>query len=223
MAYLDLLKEGGPVMWLIAFCSLIAVFIFVEKWVQFHRAQVNVAELVNGLINVLKRDGMVEAITLCDNTPGPVARLLTAAIQAYQSDDDIKQAIDDAAVAELPRLEGRLNILATIAYIAPMLGFLGTVVGMISVFQVVQDKQGLNLASAELAGGIRMALVSAAAGLCVAIPAHVAYNYLVSRVESFCSDMEKASSEILYFFRHRKPASKAGTEDELKNQQLDQD
>ena len=130
MIYLDLLRDGGPIMWLILFCSVVAAFIFIEKWFQFHRAQVNVGELVNGLINVLRRDGMVEAITLCDNTPGPVARILTAAIQAYQNEDDIKQAIDDAALVEVPRLEGRLNILATIAYITPMLGLLGTIIGL---------------------------------------------------------------------------------------------
>jgi len=217
MSYLALIKDGGPVMLVIVFCSLAATFIFVEKWFQFHRAQVNVGELVNGLINVLRRDGMVEAITLCDNTPGPVARLLTAAIQAYQNEDDIKQAIDDAALAEVPRLEGRLNILATIAYITPMLGLLGTVIGMIGAFQALQDKQGI----AELSGGIRMALITTAAGLCVAIPCHIAYNYLVSRVEAFCTEMDKASSEILYFFRHHKE-SKNGAGD-VREQQPEQD
>ncbi len=222
MIYLDLLKDGGPIMWLILCCSVIAAFIFIEKWFQFHRAQVNVGELVNGLINVLRRDGMVEAITLCDNTPGPVARILTAAIQAYQNDDDIKQAIDDASLVEVPRLEGRLNILATIAYITPMLGLLGTVVGMVGAFQAIQDKQGLYLAATDLSGGIRMALTTTAAGLCVAIPCHVAYNYLVSRVESFCLEMEKSSSEIMYFFRHHKAESKSRRED-AKEQQFDQD
>lgn len=204
MIYLNMLVDGGPIMWLIMACSIVAAFIFIEKWFQFHRAQVNVGELVNGLINVLKRDGMVEAITLCDHTPGPVARMLTAAIQAYQNEDDIKQAIDDSALVELPRLESRLNILATIAYITPMLGLLGTVVGMVGAFQAIQAKQGLYLTLADLSGGIRMALTTTAAGLCVAIPCHVAYNYLVSRVESFCLEMEKSSSEIMYFFRHHK-------------------
>lgn len=222
MIYLDLVKDGGPIMWLIIFCSFVAAFIFVEKWVQFHRAQVNVGELVNGLINVLRRDGMVEAITLCDNTPGPVARLLTAAIQAYQNEDDIKHAIDDASLAEVPRLESRLNVLATIAYITPLLGLLGMVVGMVAAFQVIQDKQGLNLATVELSNGIKMALSTTAAGLCVAIPCHIAYNYLVSRVESFCVEMEKASSEILYFFRHHKSGAKPGSDD-AKDQQFDQD
>lgn len=208
MNYLEILKNGGPIMMLITGCGLVAIVIFVEKWFQFHRAQVNVRELVNGLINVLKRDGMIEAITLCDHTPGPVARLLTAAIQAHQNDDDIRTSIEDASIVELPRLESHLNILGTIAYIAPLLGLLGTVLGMADAFQAIQIKQGISLTMTDLSGGIYQALIATASGLCVAIPAHVAHNYLVSCVQSFCVDMEKASSEIIYFFNHHKGNSK---------------
>lgn len=203
MSYWNMVVAAGPVMWLILFCSLLALFIFIGKWFQFHRAQVNVRELVSGLVNVLRRDGMTEAMTLCDNTPGPVARILTAAIQAYQNEDDIPRAIDDAVLVELPRLESRLNVLATIAKVAPLLGLLGTVIGMMETFLTMQVKQGISLTLADLSGGISTALITAAAGLCLAIPAMIAYNYLVSRVETFCIEMEKASSEIIYFFHHK--------------------
>lgn len=203
MQFYKLLIDGGPVMWIILFCSVIAVFIFLEKWFHFHREQVNVGELVNGLINVLKRDGIVEAISLCDNTPGPVARILMAAILAYEKgDEDIRQAILDAALIEVPRLERRLNVLATIAYISPLLGLLGTVIGMMGTFQTIHTKAGIYLSAADLSGDINMALITTAAGLCVAIPCYVAYNYLASRVESFALEMEKASSEMVYFFKH---------------------
>ena len=214
MEYLSMIKNGGPVMFIIVGCSIVAMFIFVEKWFQFHRAQVNVRELVNGLINVLKRDGMIEAITLCDHTPGPVARLLTAAIQAYQNDDDVQQSIEDASIVELPRLESHLNILATISYIAPLLGLLGTVVGMADAFEAIQAKQGISLTLADLSGGIYQALATTTAGLVVAVICHIAYNYLVSRIQSFCVEMEKASSEILYFFKHHK----ASRHDEIRKQ-----
>ena len=214
MEYLSMIKNGGPVMFIIVGCSIVAMFIFVEKWFQFHRAQVNVRELVNGLINVLKRDGMIEAITLCDHTPGPVARLLTAAIQAYQNDDDVQQSIEDASIVELPRLESHLNILATISYIAPLLGLLGTVVGMADAFEAIQAKQGISLTLADLSGGIYQALATTTAGLIVAVISHIAYNYLVSRIQSFCVEMEKASSEILYFFKHHK----ASRHDEIRKQ-----
>lgn len=199
--YIELIKNGGTIMMILVGCSIIALFIFFEKWFQFHRSQVNVRELVNGLVNVLRRDGMIEAITLCDQTPGPVARLLTSAIQAYQSDDDIRQSIEDAAIVEVPRLESHLNILATIAYVAPLLGLLGAIAGMADVFQVIQTER-VAMTVTTLSGGINKALVTTATGLCVAIPSHLAYNYLVSRVQMLCVDMEKASSEILYFFQH---------------------
>jgi biopolymer transport protein ExbB len=199
---LEFLRAGGPMLWLIIFFGLIGVYVFLEKFFQLRRNQVNVRELVTGLVNVLKRDAMIEAITLCDNTPGPVAKLLNAAIQAYQNEDDIKPAIEDTAKTELNRLESRLNILSTIANVAPLLGLLGTVVGMYHTFNGISVSSGMSVAA--LSGGVKEALITTAAGLCVAIPAHLAYNYLVTKVQSLCADMEKASSEILYFFAHRK-------------------
>lgn len=201
MKYIQIILNGGPIMIMIAFCSLIAVYIFIEKWFQFHRAQVDIGELVSGLVNVLRRDGMIEAITLCDNTPGPVARLLTAAIQAYQNGDDIKQAIEDQSLMEVPRLESRLNALATIAYVAPLLGLLGTVIGMAETFQTMQNSTST---LSDLSGGVNTALICTAAGLSVSIPCYIAYNYLLTRVQSFCVEMEKSSAEIIYFFKHHK-------------------
>ena len=199
MDFWNVIVEAGITMWVILFCSLLAVFIFIGKWFQFHRAQVNVHELVSGLVNVLRRDGMIEALTLCDNTPGPVARILTAAIQAYQNEDDIRRAIDDAVLVELPRLESNLNVLGTIAKAAPLLGLLGTVIGMQETFAAMRNSMALN----DLSGGISTALLTTGAGLVLAIPCLIAYNYLVARVETFCIEMEKASSEILYFFEHK--------------------
>lgn len=202
ISYLKLISDGGPVMFAIIACSLIAVYIFITKWFQFHRAQVNVGELIMGLVNVLKGDGMIEAITLCDHTPGPVARLLNSAIYAYRNEDDIQKAIEAQSLVEVPKLETRLNVLATIAYVAPLLGLLGTVLGMFEAFQTMEN--GASMSLPELSKGIYTALTCTAAGLCVAIPCHIAYNYLLSRVQNFCIEMEKASAEIIYFFQHHK-------------------
>lgn len=207
--FLEIMQKGGPVMWIILTCSVIAVFIFLEKLFYFHRVQVNAGDLVRGLVNVLKRNSIVEAISLCDDTPGPAAHVLRAAILAFeQGDEDLRQAIEDAGLGELPRLEARMKILATIAYITPLLGLLGTVMGMIKVFHTITTK-GAMVNASDLANGIGEALFTTAAGLCVAIPCFVAYNYLVSRIESITLDMEKSSSEIIYFFKHNK--------DKLKN------
>ena len=200
----NMILSAGVTMWLIILCSLVAVLVFIGKWFQFHRAQINVRELISGLVNVLRRDGMIEALTLCDNTPGPVARILTAAIQAYQNEDDIRRAIDDAVLVELPRLESLLNVLGTIAKVAPLLGLLGTVVGMQETFAAMRNSMALD----ELSGGITKALLTTGAGLVLAIPCLIAYNYLLARVETFCIEMEKASSEIMYFFEHKEDSRK---------------
>lgn len=208
MLFIKLMSNGGPIMWPIFLCSLIAMFVFIEKWFQFHREQINVRELVKGVINVLKRDGFIEAISLCDNTPGPAARILASAILAYERGNaDIEQVIKDNNLVEIPRLERHLNVLASIGYVAPLLGLLGTVIGMMLAFGVIHDK-GIGLTATDLSYSIGMALTTTAAGLCVAIPCYLSYNYLVSRLNSIALDMEKAASEITHFFKHNRPVSK---------------
>ena len=123
MLVLRLIHDGGPVMWIILVCSLLALAVFLGKTMQFHREEINVRELLRGLFNVLKREGFVEAITLCDNTPGPAAKLLGAAIVAWQrGDEDIRPAIDEAALEEIPKLEKHLNVLATMGFVLPLIG-----------------------------------------------------------------------------------------------------
>ena len=204
MKYLSMLQQGGPVIALIGLCALIAAFIFIQKWFEFYRAQVNINEIVTGLINVLRRDGMIEAITLCDNSPGPVPRVLSSAIRAYKEGDDIRDALATQTLIEVPRLESLLNILATLAYVTPLLGLLGTVLGLMDSFQSMTAAPDATANLPELSNGVYKALLCTAAGLSVAVPCHIAYNYLVSRVQDFCTDMEKASAEIMYFFRHHK-------------------
>ena len=208
MLYTQLIDDGGPIMWVILAGSLIAVFVFLKKVFQFHREEINVLELLRGLFNVLKRDGFVEAITLCDNTPGPAARLLGAAILAYErGDEDIRQAIDDAALEEMPKLERHINLLGTIGFVMPLIGFLGTVLGMMRAFQVAANAEALS--AERISEAVNMALITTASALVVAIPCYIAYNYLVARVNSITLDMEKASLEIMNFFERRE-AEKTG-------------
>ena len=203
MLLLRLIKDGGPVMWIILLCSILSLFVFLMKVFQFHREEINVRELLRGLFNVLKREGLVEAITLCDHTPGPAAKLLGAAILAYQrGDEDITAAIDEAALEEIPKLEKYLNFLATMGFILPLIGFLGTVLGMLKAFQAVRVSEYLS--STAIAGAVTMALVTTAAALVVAIPCYIGYNYLLSRVNTITLDMEKAAREITAFFERRR-------------------
>lgn len=190
-------NNGGPVLWIILFASAVAVIVFIERFLHCHRAQINSTEFLNGVRNVLKRDNIVEALSICDATPGPVARLVkTAILNRDHGRERVREALEEAGLAEVPRLEEKLNLLATIAQLAPLLGLLGTVLGFIRTFMLMQ-KEGLNSNFIMLSDGIWQALICAAAGLAVAIPAHAAYNYLVSRVNSIVLDMERAATEIV--------------------------
>jgi biopolymer transport protein ExbB len=194
----QLMDNGGPVMWLIAACSVAAFFIVIERLLSYHRAQIDVPEFMQGLFNVLRRDNVVEAVSICDETPGPVASILRATIlRADRDEAALRHAVEEACLSELPRLERRLKALATIAHVTPLLGLLGTVLGMIGAFQAMQG--GAFVSTGLLAGNIRQALLTTAAGLTVAIPCYTAYNYLVSRVESLTLDMQKAANEMIYF------------------------
>src|SRR5262249_16557913 len=190
-------NNGGPVLWIILFASAVAVIVFIERFLHCHRAQINSTEFLNGVRNVLKRDNIVEALSICDATPGPVARLVkTAILNRDHGRDRVREALEEAGLAEVPRLEEKLNLLATIAQLPPLLALLGTVLGFIRTFMLMQ-KQGLNSNFIMLSDGVWQSLICAAAGLAVAIPAHAAYNYLVSRVNSIVLDMERAATEIV--------------------------
>src|SRR5580765_2365356 len=126
----EFLSLGGPALWLILLVSAVAIVVFIERFLHFHRAQINSAEFLNGVRTVLKRNNVVEAISICDATPGPVARLVkTAILNRDYGRDRVRESLEEAGLAEVPRLEQKLNLLATIAQLAPLLGLLGTVIG----------------------------------------------------------------------------------------------
>jgi len=192
-----MLSSGGPVLWMLLLVSAVGVAVFIERFLHCHRAQINSTEFLNGVRTVLKRNNVVEALSICDATPGPVARLVkTAILNRDQGRERVREALEEAGLAEVPRLEEKLDLLATIAQLAPLLGLLGTMLGFIQTFGQMKE-YGLNAHIGQLSGGISQALVCAAAGLAVAIPAHAAYNYLVSRVNAIVLEMERAATEIV--------------------------
>jgi biopolymer transport protein ExbB len=198
MSFLHLLfTKEGLAMWLILLASAVAVVVFIERFLHCHRAQINSAEFLNGVRNVLRRNNVVEAIAICDSTHGPVARLVkTAILNREHGRERIREAIEEAGLVEVPKLEEKLNLLATIAQLAPLMGLFGTVLGMMQCFSKVRD-YGLSAHIGDLSAGVNTALIYSAAGLAVAIPVHAAYNYLVSRVNSIVLDMERAATEIV--------------------------
>src|SRR5216117_4236261 len=149
-----LLSKGGPMAWLLLMMSAVVLVVFVERVLHFHRAQINSMEFLNGVRNVLKRENVVEALSICDATPGPVARLVKVAIlNREKGREGVREALEEAGLVEVPPLEDKLNLLATIAQIAPLMGLLGTVLGFIKIFSQLQAS-GTFANMQLLAGGI---------------------------------------------------------------------
>ena len=202
MNMLQVFLAGGPIMWPILLCSIFAFAIIISKFWYLHRIEIDAQDLLKKTIDNIKRHQIKEALEMCEGLNNPIARILKAGILKYdRTREQIKEAIEDASLYEIPRLEKNLSALATLAHISPLLGLLGTVVGMLKCFKAIEMKTAsFHLVSAgDLSGGVWEALLTTVAGLIVAIPAFIAYNYLVNRINGFILEMEKASTELVNF------------------------
>ena len=198
----SLIKVGGPIMVPIILCSIFSMGIVIEKMLFYMYIKSNVPQLKKQVFDYIKNNRIKESIDLCDSNRSPVAKILKAGILKFgASREEIKESIEDSSLFEIPKLESRLNALATIAQISPLLGLLGTVTGMTTSFHTIQVRAaGLNpVTPGDLAGGIGEALITTVAGLMVAIPTYVAYNYFVHRTNTFVLEMEHGATELVNF------------------------
>lgn len=192
----ELINQGQPLIFLLLGCSLLAVGIFLERFFHFHRSTIVVQDLLQGLGNLISRKNYAEALHVCAGTPGPVARVMKAVLTRHESERiELKEIAQEAGQLEVPRLERSLTVLLSIAYVAPLIGLLGTVLGLVDTFlPVAQNGEATNI---ELARGIYKSLVISAAGIAVAIPSYVLYAYLAQNVKTLMHDMERAGIEIV--------------------------
>jgi biopolymer transport protein ExbB len=195
----SIFAQGGPVMWLLVVVGVVAFAIFVERALFLHKGQIRSTEFLNGIRNLLEKERLMEALTVCEETPGPVAAVVKAGLRHAGDDEQaMRFAIQEAALVELPVLERRINSLAAIAQIAPLLGLLGTLLGMIKTFWLFN--QGGNYATpAVLSAGMWEALLATAAGLSIAIPAHLGRYFLSGRVRALVHDMEWVGNELMRY------------------------
>ena len=199
---ITVIQQGGVVMWLILAVGIMALVVFLERLFHVHRAKIKSDDFVRGICNILRRRNIKEALSICEETPGPVARIVRSAIQHRGQDRLlIEQAIDDTAVTEIARMERRFGVLATVAQLAPLMGLLGAVLGLIQTAIAIEQQAPL-IQSGDLAVGIWPALITTAAGLAVAIFSYAGYNLLVIKVEAIVLDMERSVGEIMGFFTH---------------------
>lgn len=194
---LDLLLRGGWVMLPILLLSILAIYLFVERLLALRRAQGNPEQLTQTVAQYVRAGDLSGAIGYCRAQDNPVSRIIQRGLERIgRPISEIKEAVQTAGRREVYALEKRMDIIASAAAIAPMIGFLGTVTGMIEAFQDIQSMQGAVSPSA-LAGGIWEALITTAFGLAVGIVALFAYNFLINRIGRTVNDLERASTDFI--------------------------
>jgi len=204
---IDYIQKGGLLIWPILICSIISIGIFAERLFYFHRATIHVGEFLQGLSNLLQRRNFAEALHESAGTPGPVARVIHAAIIRHDAPRaELRDIVQEAGQLEVPKLERFLGVLATIAFLAPLIGLLGTVTGMLEAFGTITSNGGYATVT-ELSSGVYKSLLTTAAGLVVATPTFVAYSYLSSRVNALMHDMERAGIEVVHMLTDRPPTT----------------
>lgn len=193
--------KGGFLMWPILLCSVISITIILERFYHLHRVRINIPGFLSQIKELLVRDKRDEALRLCQETSGPLGRIFSLGIiqNHKRTLSEQEKILSRAGSKEIRDLEKHLRGLAIIGNITPLLGLLGTVVGMIRAFMKIQELGG-RVDANVLAGGIWEALLTTAAGLSVAIPTLVAYHYFEGRVDDYAAGMKDAASELLEFF-----------------------
>jgi biopolymer transport protein ExbB len=193
----DLTLKGGPIMIPIALLSVLGIYIFIERYIIIGRASKEDSNFMNNIRDFMHNDRLDSALSLCNNNNTPIARMIEKGLQRLGRPlGDINAAIENVGSLEVAKLEKNISLLATVAGAAPMLGFLGTVTGMVKAFYDM-SMAGNNLDIQLLSSGIYQAMVTTVAGLIVGIIAYFCYNILVARVQKIVFTLQFRASEFM--------------------------
>ncbi len=197
-------------LWIILACGVAAVGVFLERMLHLRRAAISHRDFLQGVRNVLERGNPDEAIQICEEAPGPVPALIRVAIlHRHEPRHAIAEAIGNVGRAEITRMERRVAVVATIGQIAPLLGLIGTVFGIMETVMVLRDHQPLIVAT-HVTDGLLRALITTAAGLIVAVPCYIMHNLLIVQIDRLVLDMEAAETDITGYLTSRQhPEKKA--------------
>ncbi len=179
-------------------CSLASFTIFIERLWQLHRSEIDTNTFIIRIRQAIRDGNIVEAMQICENTGGSIANIVKAGLCKHsRSKADIENAMQISGMVEIAKLEKNAKIISMIAHITPLIGLLGTVLGFIQAFSEMRMSGLVDISATRIGEAMEFALVTTAAGLVVAIPSIIAYNYLVSRVEGFVLEMQTSSAEIV--------------------------
>ena len=207
----NFISQGGPVMYPLLFISLLGFLLFVERSLFLHKGQIGTQDFLSGIKNLVRKKRLVEALTLCEDTPGPMARIMKSALLNYgESRETIRSAIQSAAIVEIPTLERRIGTIAALARVAPLLGFLGT---LVAAFQALYSWESFNGDSGVLSRLLAEALFTSASGLAISVMAMLAYHFLSGRVRALVHDFEWVGHDIHEFLSVQSDAELNNCED----------
>jgi biopolymer transport protein ExbB len=192
-----LIERGGPLVWVLLGLGFIGAVCVVERLFFFHRARINVGNLLVGLSHHIRRRSFAEALHEAARAPGPVARVAHAALlRYYLPRADLRDVVQEAGQMEVPRIEKNIRAILGAALLAPLVGMLGTLLGMLETFQKVSEQGGFT-GPAELSAGVFTALITAVMGLAVAIPLYLFYLYFLGRAKRLVHRLERAGIEMV--------------------------
>lgn len=191
-----LFQDGGDLMWPLLAFSIIGIGIIIWRLAVLTRAGATSRGVIKKLHSAITAGDIQQAIDVCENASGPIAVIMLAGLRrVHRGPESVTKAIENAGTLEMAFLEKGLIWLSTIATIAPLLGFLGTVIGMIQAFAAIEVAGEVE--ATLVAGGIKVALITTASGLAVAIPMNLFHNFFVTRIDSLILDMEESSAHLL--------------------------
>lgn len=193
-----LIEQGGPLVWVLLGLAFVGTVCVVERLFFFHRAHINVGNLLVGLSHHIRRRAFAEALHEAARAPGPVGRVAHAALLRYYLDRrDLRDIVQEAGQLEVPRIEKNIRAILGAALLAPLVGMLGTMVGMLETFQKVSDQGGFT-GPAELSAGVFTALITSVIGLTVAVPLYLFYLYFLGRAKRLAHRIERAGIEMVH-------------------------
>lgn len=193
----ELISKGGPLIWLLLACLVFSGAVFLERLSYYHRASMNVGEFLAGLASLIRRKNYAEALQECVATRVPAGRVIHAALLRHEvKREHLKEIVQEAGQLEVSRLERYLGILNAIAHVGPLIGLLGTMLGLLDSFTNLSSASGA-MTPAEVAKGVYQSLVTSALGLVVAIPAYLFYAFLSAKARSLMHDLERCGIEIV--------------------------
>lgn len=193
--------------------SILGFVMFIERALFLHKGQIGTEDFLSGIKNLVNKKRLVEALTLCEDTPGPMARIVKSALLHFgESREEIRSSIQAAALVEIPALERRIGSIAAIARIAPLLGFLGTLIATVQALYALEASNGDSGAFSQL---LAQALITSATGLAIGVMATLAHHFLYGRVRSLVHDFEWVGHHIYEFLTTSQPteAKAAANED----------